>query len=98
MFLAVITLLASSHALFAGSKTLKIAMVQWRGDTESCQGFRDGLKELGYSVEYAYMNAKQDRTELGRLLREELEQRINDFDYIYTYGTPVSKVGKNILN
>jgi putative ABC transport system substrate-binding protein len=98
MFLAVITLLASSQALCAGSKTLKIAMVQWRGDTESCQGFRDGLKELGYAVEYAYMNAKQDRTELGRLLREELEPRINDFDYIYTYGTTVSKAAKTIVN
>ena len=98
MFLAVITLLASSQVLFAGNKTLKIAMLQWRGDTESCQGFRDGLKELGYSVEYTYMNAKQDRTELGRLLREELEPKINDFDYIYTFGTTVSKAAKTIVN
>ena len=98
MFLAAIIILTSSHALFAGSKTLKIAMVQWRGDTESCQGFRDGLKELGYSVDYTYMNAKQDRAELGRLLREELEPKSTAFDYIYTYGTTVSKAVKTIVN
>jgi putative ABC transport system substrate-binding protein len=98
MLLAVLTILTSSHALFAGSKTLKIAMIQWRGDTESCQGFRDGLKELGYSVDYTYMNAKQDRIELGRLLREELEPKMNDFDYIYTFGTTVSKAAKTIVN
>ena len=98
MLLAVLTILTSSHALFADSKTLKIAMMQWRGDTESCQGFRDGLKELGYSVDYTYMNAKQDRIELGRLLLEELEPKMNDFDYIYTFGTTVSKAAKTIVN
>lgn len=97
MFLAVVIALASSNGLFAGSKNLKIAMILWRGETEGEKGFKDGLKALGYSVDYTTMTAGQDRKELGRLLREELEPKINDFDYIYTFGTTTSQMTRDFV-
>ena len=54
----------------SGAKKLRIAMVLWRGETAAEKGFREGLKDPGYQVEYTVMNAGQDRGELGRLLRE----------------------------
>ena len=59
--LAFIILLTFSISAFASGKTLRIAMVLWRGETKAEQGFKDGLKELGYSVDYTIMNAAQDR-------------------------------------
>jgi putative ABC transport system substrate-binding protein len=95
--LAFITLVASSNMLVTGSKNLKIAMFLWRGETEGEKGFKDGLKALGYSLDYTTMTAGQDRKELGRLLREELEPRINDFDYIYTFGTTASQMTRDFV-
>jgi ABC-type uncharacterized transport system substrate-binding protein len=98
MCLALIISLILTNLLFAGSKNLKIAMIQWRGETEACRGFKTGLKELGYSVQYTVMNAGQDRKELGRLLRKDLEPQLYNFDYIYSYGTTASKMTKSIVN
>jgi putative ABC transport system substrate-binding protein len=97
LFLVVVTLLASSNALFAESKNLKIAMFLWRGETEAEKGFKDELKELGYSINYTIMNGAQDRKELGRLLREELELKINDFDYVYSFGTTASQMARDFV-
>ena len=97
MFLAVVIALASSNALFAGSKNLKIAMILWRGETEGEKGFKDGLQALGYSVDYTTMTAGQDRKELGRLLREELEPKITNFNYIYTFGTTASQMTRDFV-
>ena len=91
MLFAVAFLLTSGAAFSAGSKDLNIAMILWRGETKAEQGFKDGLKELGYSVQYTVMNAGQDKTRLGHLLREDLKPKLKDFDYIYTFGTTVSK-------
>lgn len=88
---------AGGDAVFAAGKSLKIAMVLWRGETEAEKGFRDGLKELGYSVQYTVMNAGQDRAELGRLLREDLKPRLDDLDYVYVYGTTVTLAAKSIV-
>ena len=96
--LVLLSLLVSSNILFAGSKDLKIAMILWRGETRAEQGFKSGLKQLGYSAQYTIMNAAQDRKELARLLRNELEPRIAGFDYVYTFGTTVSKVTRTFLN
>jgi ABC-type uncharacterized transport system substrate-binding protein len=98
MCLALSISLIFTNLLFAGSKNLKIAMIQWRGETEACKGFQAELKELGYSVQYTVMNAGQDRKELGRLLRKELEPKLYNFDYIYSYGTTASKMTKSIVN
>jgi putative ABC transport system substrate-binding protein len=78
-------------------KTLHIAMILWRGPTEAEKGFKDGLKDLGYSVEYTEMNAGQERAELGRLLRETLKPRLGTFDYVYTYGTTVTLGAKSVV-
>ncbi len=98
MLLTLAAGLTSEGTSLAGSKDLKIAMIQWRGDTKACQGFRDGLKELGYSVEYTILNADQDKTRLGHILREQLQPKLKEFDYIYTFGTTVTKATKLIVN
>ena len=72
-------------------------MVLWRGETEAEKGFQQGLKEFGYSVQYTVMNARQDRTELGRLLREDVNPKLNNFDYLYVYGTTVASAAKSIV-
>jgi putative ABC transport system substrate-binding protein len=81
----------------AAGKTLRIAMVLWRGETEAEKGFRDGLKEQGHSADYVVMNANQDRSELGRLLREDLKSKLESFDYVYAYGTTVTLAAKTIV-
>jgi putative ABC transport system substrate-binding protein len=97
MLLALAIMLIPSGTIFAAEKQLKVAMVQWTGDTKACIGFRDGLKELGYAVEYTTLDANQDKTKLGHLLREILQPRLNEFDYVYTYGTTVTKATKQII-
>jgi putative tryptophan/tyrosine transport system substrate-binding protein len=86
-----------NHWGLASAKDLKIAMILWRGETEAEKGFQQGLKEFGYSVQYTVMNAGQDRTELGRLLREELNPKPNNFDYIYVFGTTVASATRSIV-
>ena len=90
-------LTSSNHWGLASVKDLKIVMVLWRGETEAEKGFQQGLKEFGYSVQYTVMNAGQDRTELGRLLREEVNPKLKSFDYIYVYGTTVASATKSIV-
>ncbi len=41
---------SSDGPVYAQKMRLKIAMIQWRGETEACRGFKDAMKELGYSV------------------------------------------------
>ena len=96
LFISAVTFMPSSTVLAAG-KDLNIAMILWRGETKAEQGFKDGLKELGYSVQYTVMNASQDKTRLGHLLREDLKPKLKDFDYIYTFGTTVSKSTRFIV-
>jgi ABC-type uncharacterized transport system substrate-binding protein len=97
LFLTVVILLVFSNLLLAGDKRLKIAMILWRGETQAESGFRDGLKELGYSVEYIIMNAGQDVKKLGSLLNK-LKPKYDEFDYIYTFGTTVSRRTRVIVN
>src|SRR5262249_1473902 len=86
-----LTLLRTWSGPAAGAgQSLRVAMILWRGPTEAEKGFKDGLKELGYSVEYTELNANQDRGELGRLLRETIRPRLDALDYLYTYGTTVT--------
>jgi len=96
--LVLITLLTFTNTPSAAGKTLKIAMLLWRGETKAEQGFKDGLKDLGYSVEYTMMNARQDRKELRRILNNEIAPKLNDLDYIYTFGTTVSNMTKIFIH
>jgi putative ABC transport system substrate-binding protein len=98
LMLACLTVFTVFHcSTLASAKDLKIAMMLWRGETEAEKGFRDGLKAFGYSVQYTVMNAGQDRTELGRLMREELKPNLDGFDYVYLFGTTVALAAKIIV-
>ena len=96
LFLTVVVLLVFSNSLLASDRSLNIAMIVWRGETQAEQGLKDGLKELGYTVEYSILNAGQDRKKLGRLLSK-LKPKFDEFDYIYTFGTTVSRTTRVIL-
>ncbi len=97
LFLVVGAIFAPMSSVWAGSNELRVAMILWRGETKAEQGFTHGLKELGYSVQYTIMNAGQDKTKLGHLLKEDLKPKLKDFDYIYTFGTTVSKSTRFIV-
>jgi ABC-type uncharacterized transport system substrate-binding protein len=97
LFLALVILLVFSNSLLASEKSLKIAMILWRGETRAESGFKDGLKELGYSVEYIIINAGQDIKKLGLLLSK-IKPKFDEFDYIYTFGTTVSRRTRVIVN
>lgn len=89
--------LGSTGCLFAATDDLKIAMVLWRGVTPAEKGFKERLKELGYSVQYTTINADQSKEKLGQLVRERLMSNTRDFDYVYTFGTTVSKAVHIVL-
>ncbi len=77
------------------AKTLKIALVLWRGETDGEKGFKDGLNELGYSAEYEIFNGEQDIGKLVYQIRKEI--RYENYDYIYSFGTTVSLKVKQCL-
>lgn len=87
--LFLILVLFSSSATAAGQQ-LRIGLLLWRGETRAEDGFKDGLKELGYSVDYAIFNSEQSEKKLGSLLHS-INKNIEAFDYIYTFGTTVSR-------
>ena len=95
---AILVLTMWHTSLFAESKHLKIAMIQWRGETEACKGFKDELNTLGYNTDYVTLNANQDRKKLNDILRNDFLPSVKNFDYVYTYGTTVSKMTKDFLN
>jgi putative tryptophan/tyrosine transport system substrate-binding protein len=94
--ITVVVLLVLSNSPLASDRSLNIAMIVWRGETRAEQGFKDGLKELGYTVEYRILDAGQDRKKLGEILSK-LKPKFNEFDYIYTFGTTVSRRTRVIL-
>lgn len=79
------------------AEPLHIALVLWRGETPSEQGFKDGLQHLGISARYTVFDAQQDRKQLGEILFEELEPQLDEIDYVYTFGTTVTKITQNII-
>jgi len=96
VFILLIFIFAFPNFPFAAGNNLKIAMILWRGETLAEKGFKDGLKEFGYSVEYKILDAKQKKSAVGTILRQELNPE--NFDYIYSFGTTVSKQAKKFLN
>jgi ABC-type uncharacterized transport system substrate-binding protein len=96
LLLMVCALLTVSHVGFA-STNLHIALIVWRGETEAEQGFKDELKALGYKVQYTVVNAGQNRKALGQLLQRDIVPNLSNFDYIYTFGTTVSKRTKAVI-
>lgn len=96
LFLTVVVLLVFSNSLLANDRNLNIAMIVWRGETRAEKGFKDGLKELGFTVKYRIFDASQDTKKLGEILSK-LKPKFNEFDYIYTFGTTVSRRTRVIL-
>jgi putative ABC transport system substrate-binding protein len=94
--ITVVVLLVFINSLLASDRHLNIAVILWRGETRAEQGFKDGLKELGYTVKYSIFDAGQDTKKLGQILSK-LKSRFNEFDYIYTFGTTVSRRTRVIL-
>lgn len=75
---------------FGTTNKLNIAMILWRGETNAEKGFKDALNKLGYQVDYTIFNAKQDKAELGKIVRNKIP--FDQYDYIYSFGTTVTKV------
>jgi ABC-type uncharacterized transport system substrate-binding protein len=97
VFFAVVVTFLSNEPVFAQEKNLKIAMILWRGETLAERGFKDGLRELGYSVQFTIMRSRQDRKKMGRVLRTQLKPTLHQYDYIYTFGTTVTKAAKYFI-
>jgi len=86
-----------NRSAFASERKLHIAMVLWRGETEAETGLKRGLKDLGYSVRYEQFDAEQNLKKLGSLLHT-ISENIETYDYIYTFGTTVSRRAKVIIH
>lgn len=86
-----LTLMApSSHAL-------TIAMVLWRGETAAETAFRAELNSLGYHPKIIVFDATQDRATLANMLRKQVLPRLDEFDYIYTFGTTATVMTKKAI-
>ena len=71
-------------------------MLLWRGITDAERGFQDGIRELGYDGEYTIINANQDRSKFAGLLRKKLVPQLNEFNYIYSFGTTSTQMVTSI--
>lgn len=97
LLLACMLIVVPHTTIGAESKPLHIAILVWRGETKAEQGFKDALQSSDYDVTYTVLNARQDQKRLARLLKTEVLPRINTFDYIYTFGTTVSKMTRGVI-
>ena len=68
-------------------QAMSVAMIVWRGETDAERGFMEGLRTLGHEAEVTVFNAEQDKRKLGRIIRVDLAESLDQFDYIYTFGT-----------
>lgn len=89
-------LMITAPPVFAGAKNLTIALILWRGETPAERGLKDELKAMGYSVQYISFNAEQQKKNLTKILRES-EPKLDEFDYIYSFGTTATKAAKTFL-
>ena len=80
----------------AADQELHIAMLLWRGETEAEVGFKAGLQELGYEVSFEIHDAAQDLSNLGAMLRI-INSNLIAYDYIYTFGTTVSRRARVVI-
>jgi putative ABC transport system substrate-binding protein len=92
LFCVFILICLLSPLTAAEVKNLNIALILWRGETDAEKGFRDGLKELGYTATFTTLNADQNLNKLAGLLSTFNPQ---NYQYLYTFGTTVSLKIKN---
>lgn len=81
----------------ASEPELSIGMLLWRGETAAETGFKDRLSSLGYQVDYVVLNSDQNLKNLGNHLHS-IKNSIDSFDYIYTFGTTVSRRAKVVIS
>lgn len=92
----ILLFIVSCGSVAAGEQQLKIGMLLWRGETRAEIGFREGLQELGYLVDYEVFDSAQDLKKLGTHLHV-INKNIEQFDYIYTFGTTASRRAKVVI-
>ncbi len=92
----VIIILIQALPVSAANQELRIAMLLWRGETEAEVGFKEGLQELGYQTTFEIHDAAQDLSKLGAMLRT-INNNLIAFDYVYTFGTTVSRRAKVVI-
>lgn len=96
--IALVLLAVSLLMVSFSAHALSIAMVVWRGQTDAETGFIAALEEQGHDVEVTWYDAGQDKVKLGQLIRGELSQNLDKYDYVYSFGTTVGKAVKTHLN
>jgi ABC-type uncharacterized transport system substrate-binding protein len=92
----IVLILSVAASVSAVDRELRIAMLLWRGETEAEAGFKDGLQELGYQTSFEIHDAAQDLSKLGVNLRS-INNHLMNYDYIYTFGTTVSRRAKIVI-
>jgi ABC-type uncharacterized transport system substrate-binding protein len=78
-------------------QAMSVAMIVWRGETDAERGFLEGLRTLGHDAKVTVFNAEQDKRNLGQIIRVDLAGKLDQFDYIYTFGTTATKAVKTHL-
>jgi putative ABC transport system substrate-binding protein len=86
-----------THPTPSPGKELNIALLLWRGETMAEKGFIDGLREFGYTTEFSTFDVSQDLTKLGNALSY-IASQSDAFDYVYTFGTTISRRTQIIIN
>ena len=79
-----------------GKQHLRILMVTWSayGDIEN--HFVEALRDRGYSVAVQTIEGLQDRGRLIKRLRELEPKLLEQFDYVYSFGTTASQIVRRI--
>lgn len=95
-FVIVILAICVFTNAYAVQKNLNIAMVLWRGETPAEKGFKQGMADLGYKVNYNIFNAEQKADNLAGFLKK--ENKFNRFDYVYSFGTTVTRFISHALS
>jgi len=79
------------------AKEINIAMLLWRGQTITEHAFKQELAALGYQAHYTVYDADFDRRQMTNHVRQQLLPNIEQFDYVYSFGTTVSQIAKHYL-
>lgn len=87
--LSVLVLAIPATWLGAAEKKANVLMITWRGETEAERGFKKGMEEAGYNVDYANFDANRNKEDLANFVKN--LDRLQEIDLIYTFGTTVTK-------
>ena len=96
LLLLLILVFVSSAPGQATEQELKIAMLLWRGETRAEVGFKKGLQDFGYKTILKIYDCNQDLSKLGAILHS-LKSNLGEYDYLYTFGTTVSRRTKLVI-